>query len=165
MDPAVGAALIGLAAAVIGVAGIVIGVSLTARGAQEQKRQELVASALSDYMNAAAQSISAHNLRCYAGSPSDETQQEAVVKEALDVRLRAFEIAQAKVRLLAFADSDVLASLARWDRDAVAAKPEQQRELLAVVDSVRHQLVPPKVASVAEPDRMGLMFGWPEGHS
>ncbi|MGO9793519.1 MAG: hypothetical protein ACLP8S_29560 [Solirubrobacteraceae bacterium] len=165
MDPAIGAALIGLGAAAAGVSGIVIGVYLTARRAQDQKRQELVASALSDYMRAAAQSVTALALEEYARSLSDEARRETVAKEALDVRRRALETtAEAKVRLLTFADSDVLESLARWDRDAVAVDPHQQRALLAVVDSVRRQLVGSKAASVPEPDRLGLMFGWSDEH-
>jgi hypothetical protein len=161
VDPAIGAALIGLGAAAVGVGGIVTGVYLTAGRAQNQRRQQLVATALSDYMSGAARSVTAHNLEEYARSQSDETRREEVVKEALDIRLEAFETAaQAKVRLLAFADPDVVQSLAHWDRNAIAADPDQQRALLAVVDSVRRQLVGTKAASVPESDRLGLMFGW-----
>jgi hypothetical protein len=162
MDPRIGAALIGVGGAAVGVIGIVISVYLTARRAQDHKRQELVASALSDYMTGVAKSTTARGLEAHASSVSDVGRKSDVLKEAVDVRLEAFEIAvQAKVRLLAFADSDLLERLAQWDRSPVAADPGQQRALLGVIDSVRHQLVGRNAASLREPARLGLMFGWP----
>lgn len=110
----------------MGVTGIVAGVYITARRTQDQKRQELVASALSDYIMAAAKLVSAHKLNKFAQSLSDETRRHTVEKEALDAYRQSDEIAaQAKVRLLAFADSDVVENLASWDRDSSLADPHR----------------------------------------
>jgi hypothetical protein len=63
MNPQIGAALIAVGGAVIGVGGVVVGVLIAAGRTRKQKRGELAASALSDYVKAVAQSATASRLR------------------------------------------------------------------------------------------------------
>ncbi len=103
MNPQIGAALIAVGGAVIGALGVVAAVYVTAARARSQKRGELAASAMSEYMNAAAKSVTAGALREYGSSLSDEGRREQVVKEALDAELEAREIgAHAKAVLPCF---------------------------------------------------------------
>jgi hypothetical protein len=161
MNPQIGAALIAVGGAVISVGGIVVGVLIAAGRTRKQKRGEMAAAALSDYVKAAAQSATVRALRDHATSLSDEDSKERMFNEALDIELQARAAAvHAKTMLLAFADSDALGDLASWDRKSVGEDPEQQRALLKVVNGIRGQ-IDTKADNVHEPIGLGLVFGWP----
>jgi hypothetical protein len=160
VNPQIGAALIAVGGAVIGACSVVTAVYATAARTRSQKRGELAASALSEYMNAAAKSVTASALRESATSLSDEDRREQVAKKALEAELEAREIgAHAKAVLLATADSSTLADFARWDKNAVGADPDQQRALLMVLNGIRQQ-VDGAAGIVPEQTGLGLMFGW-----
>lgn len=160
MNPQIAAALIAVGGAAIGVAGVVVSVFVAADRTRKQKRGELAASAMSDYVKAVAQSVTVRRLREYAASLSDGEGKEQVTKEALNVHLQAQETAvHAKVMLLAFADSEALRCLARWDRNPAAGDPGQQHALREVVDGIRRQ-IDTKADSVPESIGLGLMFDW-----
>lgn len=162
MDPQIGAALIAVGGAVIGALGFVAAVYATASRTRSQKRGELAASALSDYMHAMAKSVTAHSLHEYASSIPDADRREQVAKEALDTERRARETAaHAKAVLLAFADCAALADFAGWDMNAVGADPDQQRALLRVLNGVRQQ-IDSSADAIPEQIGLGLMFGWSE---
>ncbi|HEV3045983.1 MAG TPA: hypothetical protein VGY13_01355 [Solirubrobacteraceae bacterium] len=162
MNPQIAAALIAVGGAVIGVAGVVGSVLVAAKRTRKQKRGELAASAMSDYVKALAQSAAARGLKKYAASLSNGKDKERIVKEALDVERQSQEIgAHAKAMLLAFADSDTLLSLARWDRNPDADDIGQQPLLLEVINGVRLQ-IDTDADSVPESIGLGLMFGWPD---
>ena len=162
MNPQIGAALIAVGGAVISVSGVVVGVLIAAGRTRKQKRGELAAAALSDYVKAAAQSVTVRRLREYAASLSDEDAKEHVMKEALDIDLQTRETAvHAKTMLLAFADSDALRDLTSWDMKPDGEDPDQQRALLKVVNGIRGQ-IDTKADNVHEPIGLGLVFGWPE---
>lgn len=162
MNPQIGAALIAVGGAVISVGGIVVGVLIAAGRTRKQKRGELAAAAMSDYVKAAAQSVTVRRLHDYAASLSNADAKEHVMKEALDIDLQARAAAvHAKTMLLAFADSDALGDLASWDKNAVGEDPEQQRALLKAVNGIRRQ-IDTKADNVHEPIGLSLVFGQPD---
>jgi hypothetical protein len=159
MNPQIGAALIAVGGALIGAIGVIAGVYLTVRGARRQKRGELAAAALSDYMKALAASATASERRIVAGSLPDGDHRRRILEEADRMQRDALEVARhAKTVLLAFADVDALHDLARWDTNATAADPAQQRVLLEVLNSIRRQ-IDADADPVPESVGLGLMFG------
>jgi uncharacterized membrane protein YccC len=159
MNPQIGAALIAVGGALIGAISVIGGVYLTVRGGRKQKRGELAAAALSDYVKAMARSATVRRLRDHAESLSDGDSKKRIFKEALDIDLEARETAaHAKTMLLAFADSDALSDLASWDTEPVARDSDQQRALLRVVNDIRRQ-IDTKADTVNESIGLSLMFG------
>jgi len=161
MNPQIGAALIAVGGAVISVGGVVVGVSIAAGRTRKQKRGELAAAALSDYMKALAQSATVSRLYDDTAALSAQ-EKKCIDKEALDIERQAHVTGvHAKTMLLAFADSDVLRDLASWDRKANAADHNQQPVLLKVVNGIRRQ-GDPDADAVPESVGLGLMFGPPD---
>ncbi len=87
MNPQIAAVLIAVGGAAIGVAGVVVSVFVAADRTRKQKRGELAASAMSDYVKAVAQSVTVRRLREYAASLSDGEGKEQVTKERLDIQI------------------------------------------------------------------------------
>jgi hypothetical protein len=162
MDPAIGAALIGLAAAAIGVGGLVFGVHITAERARKEHRWELAVAALTDYMRGTAKTSTADRLQNELLPQYDDDALKLRVSEAAqDLIAEGFELqAESKVRLLAFADEDLLSQLAAWERDGSTGDPKTYGLFVAVVKSLR------RGSSVGgefhDPDARGLLFGWPK---
>jgi hypothetical protein len=162
MNPQIGAALIVVLGTVIGAALVFRGVYVAAGQARSQKRGELAAAALSDYMKAVAESATASQRHTLAESLPDGDRRKKVLEEADDMQRHALEVAaHAKTGLLAFADVDALHDLASWDKQPVTDDRDQQRALLKVLNGIRHQL-DTNAGPAHETIGLGLMFGWPD---
>lgn len=109
-------------------------------------------------MMAAAKSVTAKVVRDYASTIADDARREQVEKDALDIDLKVIEIgAQAKARLLAFAERNVLESFSQWDQKPVGNSLDQQRALLRAFNTVRGEL---GSENIPEALGAGLLFGW-----
>lgn len=160
MNPQIGAALIAVGGALIGAIAVIGAVYVTVRAGRKQKRRELTAAALSDYMKAAAESAKASKLRAAAKRSSAVDDAKQLIKDADQMELHALEVlTHAKAVLLAFADQDALHDLARWDRKPDPEDPDQQHVLLKVLNGIRLQ-IDAKAGTVDESIGLGLMFGW-----
>jgi hypothetical protein len=162
MNPQIGAALIAVGGALIGAIAVIGAVYVTVRAGRKQKRGELAATALSDYMKAVAESATASERRSHAASLPDGDRRQQLVKESEDLQQHALEVARhAKPVLLAFADVNALHDLAAWDRKPVTEDPDQQRALLKVLNGIRLQ-IDTKAKPVDESIGIGLLFDWPD---
>ena len=162
MNPQIGAALIAVGGALIGAIAVIGAVYVTVRAGRKQKRRELAAAALPDYMKAAAESANAGKLRAVAKRSSDVDDAKQLIKDADQMERHALEmLTHAKAVLLAFADQDALHDLARWDKKPDTEDLDQQHVLLKVLNGVRHQ-IDTKAGMVDESIGIGLMFGWPD---
>jgi hypothetical protein len=162
MNPQIGAALIVVVGTVIGAAVVFRGVYVAAGQARSQKRGELAAAALSDYIKAAAESANASKLRADAKRSPDMDHAKQLVEDADQMQGHALEVAvHAKTMLLAFADSDALRDLTSWDMKPDGKDRDQQRALLKVVNGIRSQ-IDTKAGKVDESIGLGLVFGWPD---
>jgi len=163
MNPQIGAALIAVGGALIGAIAVIGAVYVTVRAGRKQKRRELAAAALSDYMKGAAELANASKLRATAKRSPDTDDAKQLIKDADQMEGHGLEVVtHAKTVLLAFADLEALHDLARWDRKPDTNDPHQQRALLKVLNGVRHQ-IDTKAGTVDESIGIGLMFGWPDG--
>lgn len=162
MNPQIGAALIAVGGALIGAIAVIGAVYVTVRAGRKQKRRELAAAALSDYMKGAAELAKATKLRAAAERSADADDAKQLIKDADQMEGHGLELlTHAKTVLLAFADLDALQDLTRWDRKPDTNDPHQQRVLLKVLNGIRHQ-IDTKAGRVDESIGLGLLFGWPD---
>ena len=162
MNPQIGAALIAVGGAVISVGGIVVGVLIAAGRTRKQKRGELAAAAMSDYVKAAAQSVTVRRLHDYAASLSDDDAREHVMKEALRHRPAGASSRRARQdHAPCFRGLGCSGRPCQLGQERGRRRPEQQRALLKAVNGIRRQ-IDTKADNVHEPIGLSLVFGQPD---